>query len=273
MATEPIGPEKSAVERPGVFPFGQPVLATVQQDRTAKRVFVLGAPAGAVYARWFGAEGRQRIGAVAVASEPEPIWRGSRDAVRDIIAAIHVPERAGRLEPASMQLNGPSGAVLDDHFLDPLGFSREEAWLCELVPYSCRSEKQSLALQREYDPVRDALGLPAYDWPRLQRELVGPDRRAEIERDLLESDTEVLVTLGDLPLEWFARHYGAEAGLSAYGRTPTEYGVLHPITVSGKKLSLLPLVHPRQVARVGNHSTCWSELHTAWVGSRLPGYS
>jgi len=259
------------VERVGVFPFGQPVLASAQEDRTAKRVFVLSEPASAVYARWFGADGRQRIGAVAVASEPEMIWPGSRDAVRDIVAAITLPAHAGRLEPASMQLNGPSGMALDDQFLDPLGLTRDEAWLCELVPHSCRSEKQSLALQREYDPVRDALGLPAYEWPRLPRELVDPDRRAEIERDLLESGAEVLVTLGEQPLEWFAQHYGAAAELSSYGRTPVEYGILHPLTVAGRKLWLLPLVHPRQVARPGNHPTGWSELHAAWVGSRLPG--
>ena len=63
----------------GTFPFGQPVLRVVQRDRGPKRVFVLGVYASAVHARWIGPDGRQRIGAVAVASEPEIFWRGDED--------------------------------------------------------------------------------------------------------------------------------------------------------------------------------------------------
>ena len=36
----------------GMFPFGQPACALQQQDRTQKRVFVLGVYASAVQAKW-----------------------------------------------------------------------------------------------------------------------------------------------------------------------------------------------------------------------------
>jgi uracil-DNA glycosylase len=255
----------SDMDNIGTFPFGQPVLRLVQRDSTKKRVFVLGVYASAVHARWIGADDRQRIVAVAVASEPEIFWRGSQDAAREIIAAVRIPTGAGRLEPASAQLNGPSGKALADLFLQPLGLSRDDAWLCDLVPHSCMNAKQALALQREYDPVRESLGLPAYNWPSLPRELADSDRRADIERELVVSGAEVLLTLGDQPLKWFAQHYGTAADLSAYGQTPAQYGRLHSVTVAGRKLHLLPLVHPRQAARLGSHSVGWAELHDAWV--------
>ena len=72
---------------------------------------------------------------------------GHTDAAREIIAAIKLPAGAGRLAPASAQLNGPSGKALDDLFLRPLGFARDDAWLCDLVPHSCLNAKQALALQ------------------------------------------------------------------------------------------------------------------------------
>jgi len=253
------------VERVGIFPFGQPVLPLVQKDRSRKRVFVLGVYASAVHARWVDKDGRQKIGAVAVASEPEIFWRGSRDAAQAIIASIEIPAEAGRLTPAGDNLNGPSGKALDELFLNPLGFSRDDAWLCDLVPHSCMNEKQALALRREYDPVRESLNLPAYDWPKLPAELANEERRTEIERELLASSAEILVTLGDQPLKWFTQYYGSAAELSAYGQTAAEYGRLHPLTVAGRRLQLLPLVHPRQAARLGSHSAGWAGLHDGWV--------
>jgi uracil-DNA glycosylase len=251
----------------GVFPFGQPVLPIAQRDRTKKRIFVLGVYASAIHARWVGADGRQKIGAIAVASEPEIFWRGSLGIAQQIIATIKLPAGAGRLTPASMQLNGPSGKALDELFLQPLGLSRCDAWLCDLVPRSCRNAKQALALQREFDPVRESLGLTAYDWPPLPRELADSNRRADIEREFLDSGAEILITLGDQPLKWFMRHYGTAAELSAYGQTAALYGRPHPMTVAGRRLCLLPLVHPRQAARLGSHSAAWASLHDAWVAS------
>jgi hypothetical protein len=59
----------------GTFPFGQPAEALVQQDREPKKVFVLGVYASAVHARWIGADERDRVKALAVASEAEDCCR------------------------------------------------------------------------------------------------------------------------------------------------------------------------------------------------------
>jgi uracil-DNA glycosylase len=253
----------------GIFPFGEPVLHVVQRDRAKKKIFVLGVYASAVHARWIGPDNQEKVRAIAVASEPEIFWRGDVKAAEDIISAIQLPAGAGRLVPASAALNGPSGMVLDTHFLNPLGYSRDDAWLCDLVPHSCMNERQETVVQDKYVPVQRAFGLPdCSSWQRVPGELVSQERRLEIERELLESGASLIVTLGDQPLKWFTRHYGSRRKLASYGKTGSEYGRLHPIVIGRKELQLLPLVHPRQAGRLGAHSPHWADYHNSWVLSQ-----
>ena len=111
------------------------------------------------------------------------------------------------------------------------------------------------------------LGLPAYNFPSVPKDLADPTRVAEIEREIFEAGSKVLVTLGDQPLKWFASRYGAHPKLEAYGGTPMEYGRLHDIEIGGRLIKLLPLVHPRQASRLGSHSPKWNALHTHWVAN------
>ena len=140
------------------FPFGQPVRELAQKDRTPKQVFVLGVYASAVHARWVGNDGKQIVKALAVASEPEMFWRGEKAA--EIIQAVSIPSGVGRLEVASCQYNGPSGVALDKRFLAPLDLRRDEAWLCDLVPHSCKNPGQKKAIERAYQPLVHKYGLP-----------------------------------------------------------------------------------------------------------------
>jgi len=247
----------------GVFPFGQPIRRVVQQDRTKKCVFVLGVYASAVHARWVDKHGQRRISAVAVASEPEIFWAG--DSVDRLVRAVAIPEGAGHLEPAGPQLNGPSGRALDHMFLEPLGLSRDDAWLCDLVPHSCMNAKQQKAIEQRYIPEMERLGLPEPRWPTVPKCLASCERRAEIQGELDGATPAVLVTLGDQPLRWFAKFHGAHARLQSYGTTPGAYGRLHPIQVGGRDMQLLPVVHPRQAARLGTHSSGWASLHEHWA--------
>ena len=59
------------------FPFGEK-LTKVQQSETTpnKEVFVLGVYASAVHAKWLDKDGKIKVQALAVASEPEIFWRG-----------------------------------------------------------------------------------------------------------------------------------------------------------------------------------------------------
>ena len=199
----------------GMFPFGQPVHRVKQADRTPKRVFVLGVYASAVHARWCDAKGKQIVKALGVASEPYIFWRG--EGVEDIVAAIDVPQEAGRLEPAVRNLNGPSGRSIDEDFLEPLGLTRADAWLCDLVPYSCMNRGQADAVRRAYAPLVEQLALPRENWPRPPDKYTNAARREDIAAELLESAAGVLITLGDQPLRWFATAFGGKRSLRSYG--------------------------------------------------------
>ena len=247
----------------GTFPFGRPVERVVQRDRGPKRVFVLGAYASAVHARWLAADGTTLMASVAVASEPEVFWRG--DGAEGIIADIALLPGAGSLVSAGETMNGPSGVALDELFLAPLGLDRSDAWLCDLVPYSCKNDRQAKALARTYDPRATALGLPDYDWPDLPEVLAGEARRAEIAAEIAAASPDLIVTLGDQPLKWFTSHYGSKSRLGSYGETPQDYGRLRECRVGQRTLMLLPLAHPRQVARLGSHSAQLASLHERWI--------
>lgn len=250
------------------FPFGMPITPVRQADTSPKRIFVLGVYASAVHARWVTDDDKTIISALAVASEPEIFWRGN-DA-DSVIKQIPVPPGAGRLVAASATLNGPSGVTLDSMFLEPLGISRGDAWLCDLLPESRCNPRQRAAIEREYDPRREVLGLPPYSFPAVPSTLASAARRREIEEEILTAAPEILVTLGDQPLKWFAKHYGSQPALGLYGETPETYGRLHDLEIAGHRMKLLPLVHPRQAGRPGSHSATWSELHDSWIAQVAP---
>lgn len=250
------------------FPFGMSILPVRQADTSPKRVFVLGVYASAVHARWVADDGRTIINALAVASEPEIFWRGNdADA---LIERIPVPPGAGRLVAASATLNGPSGMTLDSMFLEPLRITRRDAWLCDLLPESRCNPRQRAAIEREYDPRREALGLPPYNFPGVPSILTSATRRLEIQEEILSASPEVLITLGDQPLKWFTKHHGSQPALGPYGETPETYGRLHDLEIGGHALKLLPLVHPRQAGRLGSHSAMWSKLHGYWTDHVAP---
>ena len=257
------------IDSVGTFPFGQPIRRVVQTDRSAKRVFVLGVYASAVHARWIGPDEKQVVRALAVASEPYIFWRG--EGTKEIVSRIEIPAEAAHLESAACNLNGPSGRSLDEDFLEPLGMGRDQAWLCDLVPQSCMNDGQARAIKERYAPVARRLGLPAAHWATVPKVLADDARRREIAEELRESKAEILVTLGDKPLKWFGATFGTRRTLGAYGRESESYGSLHEVKIDGRPMKLLPLVHPRQAARLASHSRNWAELHRVWKESRAPG--
>jgi hypothetical protein len=131
-----------------IFPFGARLKAVEQADRTEKRVFVLGVYASAVHARWFGPDDRVRVRALAVASEPGIFWRG--EGAAEIVSRVTIPEECGYLKAADENLNGPSGVVLDERFLKPLGVARGDAWLADLLPETRLNAGQCKAIERAY---------------------------------------------------------------------------------------------------------------------------
>ncbi|MCX6150933.1 MAG: hypothetical protein NTX22_10440 [Ignavibacteriales bacterium] len=248
------------------FPFGEKVNTVEQKDRTEKIAFVLGVYASAVHARWIDNQGRKKVSALAVASEPYIFWKG--EDADSIIKRIHIPEELGKLVPASDNFNGPSGNKLDENILSPLGLNREHTWLCDLVPHSCKNSRQEAAIKREYEPLVEKYNLPIDTLPKVPSQLTNENRIREILTELEIANSEYLILLGDEPIKWFLNSFDSKwKSLSDFSKDLNPYGKAKAIKINGKLIQVIPLAHPRQSGKLGIYSPKWYELHSQWMKS------
>ena len=251
------------------FPFGQPLKLVKQQDRTPKKVFVLGVYASAVHADWYSADGKRLCQALAVASEPEIFWKG--DNAADIIKKIDIPNGAGELRVAEGRYNGPSGRTLDELYLTPLGFSRSDAWLCDLIPHSFMNTKQKNAIETNFNKICEEYGLKTASIPEEPSNItIDENRLNELLAELEESQAEIIILLGDYPLECFLSKVSdcKITKLRNFGKNPNDYGKVYKILIKGKQYTVLPLVHVHHSGKEGNYDQEWERLHSNWVQSR-----
>ncbi len=253
---------------PYYFPFGKELHPLVQEDRTEKKVFVLGVYASAVHARW-KCDGKVVCQALAVASEPRIFWDGNPAEAKQIIDSVAMPKELGHLEPAGKQLNGPSAKVLDEDILAPLGFTRQDAWLCDCLPETRLNPSQAKAIREKYEPLMDAYALNAVTIPKRPSSFCSTERSAEITAELLQSQAGLLVLLGDIPIAQYLNKV-ADVPYSTLGEYVALYGYGNPtdVTVGGKTLQVLPLAHPRQIGALGAHSEKWCTMHKQWKAQR-----
>lgn len=248
------------------FPFGQKVHLVEQTDRTPKKLFVLGVYASAVHAAWISRTGRTIVRALAVASEPSIFWRGEN--AEDIVSRISIPTDLGALKAAGENYNGPSGKTLDQHFLEPLGIDRDQAWLCDLLPHTCLNDGQFDAIQKKYNPKRSKYSLPPVTIPRVPTQFADDNRRQEILSEIRLADPKIIILLGNQPMKWFLGAFSKHRRLSEFGTSSNSYGKVHPINVDGKLYNFLPLVHPRQAGALSSHSVGWKSAHRTWTNNR-----
>ncbi len=246
------------------FPFGQQVQKVEQKDRSEKQVFVLGVYASAVHAQWIDSNNKSKVKALAVASEPYIFWRG--DNADEIIEQIDIPNELGKLIPANEQYNGPSGIALDELILEPLGLTRSDVWLCDLLPHSCVNPKQRNAIINNYEPFIEEYDLPIPTVPEIPGQLTDHKRRAAIFDEFIESGANTLILLGDKPIIWFLKYYDQRwKRLSDFSQNEDSYGQLHSTQIKRKTFRILPLAHPRQIAKLGRSSAKWYEYHQTWM--------
>lgn len=244
------------------FPFGQELKNVVQTDTTPKDIFVLGVYASAVHAQWVDVNGKTLVKALAVASEPYIFWKG--DSAKEIIAEIKIPKELGYLIPAETKFNGPSGRCLDSFFLEPLKYKRENAWLCDLIPYSCQNESQQNALRREYDKYVQSGNLPSYSIPEVPYEFASEKRMQEIIEELKQSRADTVLLLGDQPIKYFlSRFTDKYEKLSDF----EEYGMSIEIEIGNQIYTVIALAHPRQIGKLGKSNLKWYMKHKDWMES------
>jgi hypothetical protein len=254
------------------FPFGQKLIKVQQTETTPnKEVFVLGVYASAVHAKWLDKDNKIIVQALAVASEPEIFWRG--EGVEDLITDIKIPVELGRLVPANKNLNGPSGVALDDLFLKPLGYSRQQAWLCDLLPESRVNPGQRKVLDKYYSSdIIQKYNLPLATIPEFEEDVLKDNaekRQLEILNELEMSGAKTIILLGDLPIRWFLHFFDKRTKLSQFGNSQETYGQQHDVVINNKTYSVIPLCHPRNAARLGAFSKTWAKLHDVWVQHKL----
>lgn len=247
------------------FPFGAPLQILRQEPLKDARVFVLGVYASAVHARWLSPDGTTRVAALAVASEPCIFWRGEDQ--EKIIESISVPVEAGRLVVPGRGMNGPTGVALDDLYLDPLGLTRQNAWLCDLLPQSRMNPTQWRAVRDRYNPLVQEFNLPVASVPPVSNRFATATRVKEIVEEFLSSGADTLITLGDGPLKEFVAplRLVGKTSIASFGIEPAQYGQYHAFSLRGRSCHLLPLIHPRQAAKLGAHSPKLADAHAKWV--------
>ncbi len=246
------------------YPFGERVKALEQQDKTPKKVFVLGVYASAVHAKW--KKGNKTIcQALAVASEPRIFWDGNPEEALEIIGRIKIPEDVGVLEPAGSHLNGPSAKVLDKNILAPLGYTRNDAWLCDLLPEIRLNISQAKVITEKYNPLIKTYGLNEVTIPKRPSVFCDDARRDEILAEIEKSQANLLILLGDIPIGQFLNkvadvpYHSLQEYVDQYG-----YGKCSQTEIGGKIINVLPLAHPRQIGALGTHVDKWHRLHLDW---------
>jgi hypothetical protein len=150
--------------------------------------------------------------------------------------------------------------------LKPLGLSRGDTWLCDLVPRSCSNSAQRKANRNKYLPIADEYGLPRPTISAVPTILTDTERRRAIWNEIEESGAGTLILLGDKPIQWFLKYFDPRWELlSDFMKDGEPYGKLCKAQIKGKQMNVLPLAHPRQIARLGTSSPEWHERHQKWM--------
>jgi uracil-DNA glycosylase len=181
-------------------------------------------------------------------------------------------EGYGKLVLPNVNLNGTSGRALDELYLKPLGLTRKDAWLCDIIPETRLNPHQKNAINRTYKLLKKAYNLPKVTVPEFrQGELDSEQRRQEILKELIDSQADTLILLGDLPIKWFLNYFSDTKckTLASFGETPESYGLAHEMKLVGKTFGVIPLCHPRQAQRLGASSKNWFDLHSNWVKQKF----
>ena len=250
------------------FPFGEEVKRLEQEDKTPKEIFVLGVYASAVHAKWVK-DDHVVCQALAVASEPCIFWDGNAQQAQEIIDKIKIPSEVGWLVLPNSNLNGPSAKVLDEDILKPLGITRNEAWLCDLLPESRINPNQDKVIREKYNPLIKRYGLNEVTIPLEDGKFCDEKRRGELVDEIVASHAETLVLLGDMPIKQFLRYVCKIdfKDLREYTNT-NGYGTMKMIEMGGLQINLLPMAHPRQIGGLGSSSQFWFEQHKKWKESQ-----
>jgi hypothetical protein len=114
-------------------------------------------------------------------------------------------------------------------------------------------------------PLMEQYGLNKVTIPERPSVFCDAQRCQEILAELKESQAELLVLLGDIPIAQFLNavadvpYHSLQEYVDLYG-----YGTATEAVIGGRTIKVLPLAHPRQIGALGAHSEKWNKLHQEW---------
>src|SRR3954464_6696638 len=205
------------------YQVGRPGGVGAPSSTGPRRGFGLGAYPSALHVRWKGVAG-QEISALPVDDEPEPFWTGTdeRERIDAWKSAIGFdPAVHGTVGPVG-QLNGSSGRALDTDYLEPLGISREDAWITDCLPTYHASDAVTKAIAERFLPALPD-GTPPPNLPPHPSEgtiishATDAARLEELRVEFAHADPEIVITLGNAA----ARVFATMRGISGAPRTLT----------------------------------------------------
>jgi hypothetical protein len=248
------------------FPFGRPAVRRpprVPVSGTAE-LLVLGVYPSALHVRWRRPDG-VTVGALAIEDEPTVFWDGA-DAARRVEQwqeAVHWVPEWGSVGSAGG--NGSSGRHVIEHVLQPLGVLAEKAYFTDCLPtYFVKSGagSQGQAIREVYGPFAAAQCpmLPQADLPTrpstldlVQRAIV--EEGATLRVQIAEAAAPIIVTLGQEAADVLCALASVDRVLLV---AEEGYGSARPVTIAGREMRWIPLVHP------GNRSDHWRHQHRQW---------
>ena len=284
----------------GSFPFGRP--NSVRPARVADRsdAVVVGVYPSAWHVGWrapekFVGEGRRgAVAALAVDVEPTVFWDGNADDFGHRLDRWKsdvgfVDGKHGMLSRVSPSTNGSSGEKVVRHYLDPLGIPAANATFTDVYPVFLiktsggKRREQGAAIRDEYDSIAPRMEMPVSSLPdrmsaaRLPA-LAASEFGERLVADLSASQAPLVITLGQEvwdtllaipslhacpPRERFTELYG------------DSYGAIGSLTVNGREVAWLPLVHPgllkgnadstADVAPGARTVNGWATIHARWA--------
>jgi hypothetical protein len=284
----------------GCFPFGRP--NTVRPARTANRsdAVVVGVYPSAWHVAWRApeslvAEGRRgAVAALAVDVEPTVFWDGDADDFGGRLARWKrevgfLDGKHGIISPVSPATNGSSGEKVVRHYLSPLGISAASATFTDIYPvFLVKTAKgtrreQGDAIRDEYDSLAPRMGVPVCSLPHRIPSARLPGLAAStfgerLVADLSAAAAPLVITLGEevwdtlLVIPSLRARPPRERFTDLYGDA---YGATGSLTLKGRPVAWLPLVHPgllkgepnpsADVPSGGRTVEGWATFHARWA--------
>lgn len=250
----------------GRFPFGAPVLPCGADSPDRCDALVLGAYPSAIHVRWVPpkATGLKPISALAVDNEPTVFWDGA-DADTRVRAwsERHFNPAWGDVAPA--RLNGPSGSWLRSNVLDPLSAAGAgDQFITDCLTTYRLSSGAALRLADTYEPMvertddlESAALLSHPSESQIVREAL-QTQTARLTDQIASASPRVIVTLGNAAARVMTHLCGQTADDGTL--RPDGYGQARAVTVSGRRLAWVSLVHPAT-------PPIWQARHRDWLSS------